>query len=130
MSHFLLPSTPIYGHVAPMVGIGRGLRERGHRVSVLTGSKFRAAVEAAGLGFLPLPAEADYDDAELDAWLPGRDRYRGLAAGRYSVIGLFVLPSVPAARRRSPPSRNAAGWGSLPVVIRMVASPDADPAAK
>ena len=25
MSHFLLPSTPIYGHVTPMRTIGRGL---------------------------------------------------------------------------------------------------------
>lgn len=92
MSHFLLPCTPIYGHVAPMIGIGRGLRARGHRVTLLSGSKFRVEAEAAGLRFLPLPAETDYDDANLDAWLPGRDRYRGLAAGRYDVIGLFVGP--------------------------------------
>jgi UDP:flavonoid glycosyltransferase YjiC (YdhE family) len=98
MSHYLLPSTPMYGHVAPMIGIGRGLLRRGHRVTLLTGSKFRSAAVDAGLSFLPLPAEADYDDADLDAWLPGRDRYRGLAAGRYDVIGLFVGP-LPAQHR-------------------------------
>ena len=98
MSHFLLPSTPMYGHVAPMIGIGRGLVQRGHRVTLLTGSKFRSAATDAGLSFLPLPAEADYDDADLDAWLPGRDHYRGLAAGRYDVIGLFVGP-LPAQHR-------------------------------
>ena len=59
MSHFLLPSTPIYGHVTPMVAIGRGLLERGHTATVLTGQKYVATVRAAGLGFRPLPVEAD-----------------------------------------------------------------------
>jgi MGT family glycosyltransferase len=99
MSHFLLPSTPLYGHVTPMLAIGRGLRQRGHRVTVLTGRKYRGAVQAAGLAFLPLPAEADYDDADLDAWLPGRERHKGrLAAGRYDIIGMFVRP-LPAQHR-------------------------------
>ena len=69
MSHFLLPATPIYGHVTPMVAIGRGLVTRGHRVTVLTGRKYAGTVRGAGLGFRPLPAEVDYDDAQLDAWL-------------------------------------------------------------
>ncbi len=92
MSHFLLPSTPIYGHVAPMLVIGRGLVERGHRVSVLTGRKYRRAVESGGMTFLPIPAEVDYDDAHLDQWLPNRERFKGIAAGRYDIIGLFVGP--------------------------------------
>lgn len=92
MSHFLLPSTPIYGHVAPMLTIGQGLAARGHRVSVLTGRKYRSAVESHGLAFLPLPAEVDYDDADLSAWLPGRERYKGIAAGRHDILGMFVRP--------------------------------------
>ncbi|SDT08458.1 UDP:flavonoid glycosyltransferase YjiC, YdhE family [Friedmanniella luteola] len=98
MSHFLLPATPIYGHVTPMVAIGRGLVERGHRVTVLTGRKYAATVRGAGLGFRPLPAEADYDDAQLDSWLPGRQRLRGVAAGRHDILGLFVGP-LPAQHR-------------------------------
>lgn len=92
MAHFLLPSTPIYGHVAPMLTIGRGLVLRGHRVTVLTGRKYRPAVEAQGMTFLPLPPEVDYDDAHLDRWLPDRDRYSGIAAGRYDILGMFVRP--------------------------------------
>lgn len=92
MAEFLLPSTPIYGHVQPMLTIGSGLARRGHAVTVLTGRKYQAAVRAAGLRFLPLPAAADYDDADLGAWLPDRDRYRGVAAGRHDVIGLFIRP--------------------------------------
>nr|WP_294692027.1 nucleotide disphospho-sugar-binding domain-containing protein [uncultured Friedmanniella sp.] len=98
MSHFLLPATPIYGHVTPMVAIGRGLVERGHSATVLTGRKYAATVRAAGLGFRPLPAEADYDDARLDDWLPGRQRLRGVAAGRHDILGLFVRP-LPAQHR-------------------------------
>jgi UDP:flavonoid glycosyltransferase YjiC (YdhE family) len=94
MSHFLLPSSPIYGHVTPMVAIGRGLVRRGHAVTVLTGRKYAATVRDAGLGFRALPAEADYDDAHLEDWLPDRDRYRGAAAGRYDILGLFVRPLV------------------------------------
>jgi MGT family glycosyltransferase len=92
MSHFLLPCTPIYGHVSPMLAIGRGLAGRGHRVTVLTGTKYRAAVEGSGLTHRPLPAEVDYDDADIDAWLPGRERHRGVAAGRHDIIGMFIRP--------------------------------------
>jgi UDP:flavonoid glycosyltransferase YjiC (YdhE family) len=94
MSHFLLPSSPIYGHVTPMVAIGRGLVERGHAATVLTGRKYAATARAAGLGFRALPAEADYDDAHLEDWLPDRQRYRGVAAGRYDILGLFIRPLV------------------------------------
>ena len=65
-----------------MLTIGRALAARDHRVTVLTGRKYGAAVQSFGLSFLPLPAEIDYDDANLGAWLPGRDRYKGIAAGR------------------------------------------------
>jgi UDP:flavonoid glycosyltransferase YjiC (YdhE family) len=94
MSHFLLPSSPIYGHVTPMVAIGRGLVQRGHSATVLTGRKYAATARAAGLGFRALPAEADYDDAHLEDWLPDRQRYRGVTAGRYDILGLFVRPLV------------------------------------
>lgn len=90
----LLASPPIYGHVSPIVTVARGLVGRGFAVDVLTGAKFRRAVEEAGAGFLPLPAAVDFDDADLDAFLPGRDRYSGLAALRHDMIGMFarVIP--------------------------------------
>lgn len=92
MAHFLLTSTPLYGHVTPMVTIGQGLVERGHRVDLLTGRKYAEAATVAGLGFRPLPDEADYDDAHLERWLPDRGRHRGIAAGRYDIIGMFIRP--------------------------------------
>lgn len=94
MGNFLLTSTPLFGHVAPLLAIGRALRARGHDVVMLTGTSFRTEIEAAGLSFLPLTPDVDFDDAHLDDWLPGRTRRRGLDAGRYDIIGLFVRPLV------------------------------------
>lgn len=92
MSHFLLPSAPLYGHLSPVVAVGRGLLERGHSVTVLTGRRYADLVTGSGLGFRPLTAEADYDDRRLEDWLPDRARQRGVAAGRYDIINLFVRP--------------------------------------
>ncbi|MFD1720014.1 glycosyltransferase [Amnibacterium endophyticum] len=90
MSKILMPSSPIWGHIAPMLVVGEDLQRRGHEVVVLTGRKYEDAVRRHGLGFVPLPAGVDYDDADLDAWLPGRDRYKGLAAVRYDITGMFA----------------------------------------
>lgn len=94
MSHLLLASTPLYGHVGPLVTVGQALRAAGHRVSLLTGRKYGGLVRAAGLRFLALPPAADYDDADLGSFLPGRGARTGLAAGRHDIIGLFIDPLV------------------------------------
>lgn len=98
MATVLIPSTPLYGHVTPMLAIGRALVARGHRVTVLTGGKYRLAAEANGMSFVALPPQVDYDDAYLDDWLPGRDEHRGLAAGRHDILGLFIRPLAEQAR--------------------------------
>jgi MGT family glycosyltransferase len=92
MATLLLPSSPIYGHLVPMLALARALVARGHDVTVLTGTKYRDHVQETGAAFLALPPEADYDDADLDAWLPGREQHRGLAAVRHDLIGMFVRP--------------------------------------
>ena len=45
-----------------MLAIAAELIERGHRVTVITGSRFRDAVEAVGATHRPLTGAADYDD--------------------------------------------------------------------
>lgn len=91
---FLLCSPPVHGHVTPVIELGRGLVERGDAVTVLTGRRYEDAVLRSGLAFAPLPAEVDFDDSDLDAWLPGRGEAKGLAAVRQDMIGMFarVLP--------------------------------------
>jgi MGT family glycosyltransferase len=92
MADVLIPLIPVYGHVVPLLAVGRGLLARGHRVTVLTGRKYAALVTASGLQFRPLPASVDFDDDDLDGWLPGRGQGGRLAAGRHDILGLFIGP--------------------------------------
>lgn len=90
MSNFLLCSTPVYGHVAPMITVGRHLVGSGHRVRMLTGSRFADAVTAAGMEHVSLPAGADYDDRDVAAAFPGRDRKRGIGKLQFDIENVFV----------------------------------------
>ncbi|MFC0680274.1 glycosyltransferase [Lysobacter korlensis] len=95
MTSVLLCSTPVHGHVAPMLNVARALRDAGWHVRFLTGARYRDAVVAAGAEFLPLPAEADYDDRDLNAAFPGRSAVDGLNRVKFDVKHIFLAP-VPA----------------------------------
>lgn len=71
MSKIIVAAPPITGELAPLLELARKLVGRGHDITVLTGSRFRAAVEGRGLAFSPLPGGADFDD-RLFGDLPGR----------------------------------------------------------
>ncbi|WP_396645812.1 glycosyltransferase [Microbacterium sp.] len=88
----LLCSSPIFGHVSPLITVAASLTEAGHDVIFLTGRKYQARVEDAGATFVALPAEADYDDADLEAWLPDRSSRKGLDAVVYDITGMFLRP--------------------------------------
>jgi len=75
-----------------MVDTARHLVERGHRVIVLTGSRFAERVAAVGADFRPLGGIADFDDRDVESYLPDRDRYRGLAQAQYDIQTIFVRP--------------------------------------
>jgi MGT family glycosyltransferase len=90
MSSVLLCASPIYGHVAPMLVIGRHLVESGHRVRMLTGRRFADAVTAAGIEHLPLPEGADYDDRDLSSAFPAAENMTGVKRLRFDVEHLFV----------------------------------------
>ena len=94
MPHYVFGSTPIQGHVAPMLAIAAELIERGHRVTVITGSRFRDAVEAVGATHRPLTGAADYDDRLMteddeDDDLP---ESKGLQLMREGMETIFVVP--------------------------------------
>ena len=72
MASYLLVSSPIAGHVAPVRAVGAALVQGGHRVRVLTGSRFAPQIEAAGMTFVCWPPEADYDDVDLNGSFPRR----------------------------------------------------------
>ncbi|MBB5789429.1 glycosyltransferase [Jiangella mangrovi] len=91
MSDILIASVPIHGHVTPLLGAAVGLVRRGHRVRFLTGARFASLVEETGSTFVALPADADYDDRQLDAVT--KDRPRGLAGLRFDVRQIFLTPA-------------------------------------
>jgi len=92
MSTYLLCASPIQGHIAPVIAIARDLVDRGHDVTVLTGSRFREAVVASGAAHRSLTGIADYDDRLMQDHLPDRDRHRGIAKLEYDVQTMFVRP--------------------------------------
>ncbi|PRY35668.1 nucleotide disphospho-sugar-binding domain-containing protein [Umezawaea tangerina] len=61
MAKIIVAAPPIEGELAPLLQLARGLAERGHLITVVTGSRFRAQVEQAGLGFVPHTGTADFD---------------------------------------------------------------------
>ncbi|MDH6182085.1 UDP:flavonoid glycosyltransferase YjiC (YdhE family) [Microbacteriaceae bacterium SG_E_30_P1] len=92
MSSFLICSTPVHGHVLPLLSVSRFLVSRGHRVRFLTGTRYRAAVEATGATWIGLPSGADYDDRNMDAAFPGRVGLKGPAGIRYDLEHIFIEP--------------------------------------
>jgi UDP:flavonoid glycosyltransferase YjiC (YdhE family) len=70
----LLTAIGSYGDVHPMVGLGRRLRERGHRVTIAVCPYFAELVERAGLEMLPLGTVEEYVEIvnNPDLWHPTR----------------------------------------------------------
>lgn len=98
MTSVIIASTPVRGHVTPLLAVAEALVAAGDRVRFLTGARYRDDVTATGAEFLPLPPEADYDDRDMDAAFPGRRGLRGPRGIRYDMIEIFLKP-VPAQLR-------------------------------
>ncbi|MGB4778219.1 glycosyltransferase, partial [Microbacterium sp.] len=93
MSSLLVCSTPVHGHITPLLAVTRALTSAGHDVRFLTGARYQRAVEAAGARFVPLPAEADYDDRDMDAAFPGRVGRTGVAGAKWDLQHIFLEPA-------------------------------------
>ena len=62
MSSIIVAVPPYTGELQPLLQIAGALVERGHAVTVLTGSRFGTRVAAVGARFAPLSGAADFDD--------------------------------------------------------------------
>jgi UDP:flavonoid glycosyltransferase YjiC (YdhE family) len=91
----LIPTTPIPGHLNPLLGLARILVKQGHEVLVQTGNTFKPTVEAAGIPFIPLLPEADVEPAQFFAKHP---EVHGKKPFEWFEFGLenFFLPRLPA----------------------------------
>lgn len=72
MAHFLLTPVGSSGDVHPFIGVGRGLKARGHDVTIVTAEPFRLVSERAGLRFVPTQSTAEFEQlaAHPKLWHP------------------------------------------------------------
>lgn len=92
MATVIAACAPLRGHVDPVLGVVRGLVADGHRVVMTTGSRFETLVRSAGAEFVALSGRADFDERDLDAYLPDLHRYRGVALSQYQLQHTFIHP--------------------------------------
>jgi rhamnosyltransferase subunit B len=90
MKHVLLTTVGSAGDVYPMLGLGAGLRARGHTVTLVCAPIFEGDVRAAGLEFIPLGTLDDIRAAlnEPDLWHP----VKGLAVIARLAILKYMRP--------------------------------------
>lgn len=92
MSSIIIASIPVYGHVMPLLTVAQRFVERGDDVRFVTGARFADKVSATGATFVPLPAEADFDDRSVFE-RPERAKLKGVKALVYDVEHVFALPA-------------------------------------
>src|SRR5262245_58509621 len=93
MSSILIASVPFNGHVTPLLTVAEGFVRRGDDVRFLTGARFADRVRATGASFVPLPADADFDETTIVADLPERAHLKGTKALAFDFDRVFVRPA-------------------------------------
>lgn len=73
--NIIIASSPLTGHVNPLLSLTRLLTGSGHTVKALCASTFRAGFINAGAGFIPFPLSIDRDFNDLYSALPERTSY-------------------------------------------------------
>jgi len=68
--NYLLITQGSHGDVLPFTGLGRRLRERGHRVTLVTNGHFQEEASANGFDFVPIGTDEDYQEefANPEIW--------------------------------------------------------------
>lgn len=89
----LLCSTPVHGHVTPLLSVARALVAAGHDVRFLTGARYRTAVEATGARWVALPPTVDFDDTAIDAAFPERVGLQGVEGAKWDLQNIFLRPA-------------------------------------
>lgn len=85
VSKFLFVTSPVTGHVVPLLPLARKLVERGHQVRWYTSARFQSRIEAAGARFLPFQSARDIDYHHLNDLFPERARLKGIAQGKWDL---------------------------------------------
>lgn len=88
MTQVIIGATDAQGHTSPMLFIAAELVRRGHQVTFITGTQFRAAVEKTGATFAGFSAAAEIDKALLVS--PERLALQGLEQVKYDLKHLVI----------------------------------------
>jgi zeaxanthin glucosyltransferase len=110
MSHFGLLCPAASGHLNPMTTLGHALRQRGHRVTLLTIADGRAKALAAGLEFAPIGA-SEYPEGSTRALFARLGELSGAAAFRATVAHFQQATRV--VLRDAPPALRQLGVDAL-----------------
>ena len=99
MSSIIIVSVPFHGHVTSLLTVAGNFVNRGDDVRFITGSRFADRVRATGASYVPLPAEADFDDRSLLGSFPERARLKGIKACAFDVEHVIARPAKAHTRR-------------------------------
>ena len=93
MSSIIVTSIPAHGHVTPMLAVAKNFVNRGDDVRFITGARYAEKVAATGASFVPLPAEADFDDQNFLTTFPERAKLKGVKAVAFDMENVFIRPA-------------------------------------
>ena len=93
MSSIVVASIPAHGHITPLLTVAENFVKRGDDVRFVTGSRYADKVAATGATFVPLPAEADFDDQHLLTSFPDRAKLKGVRAAVFDIENVFARPA-------------------------------------
>jgi len=118
MPHFLLLPVGSHGDVHPFVAIGKGLRERGHRVTMITSEPFRDVAARNGLEFVATLTSDEYNSMmrNPDLWHPNKGLKVIL---NRELIQKYTPVMFDAIRERYEPGKTVAVGGSLAFAARI-----------
>jgi MGT family glycosyltransferase len=94
MAKFLVGTTALLGHVAPLAPIVAELVRRGHDVRWYTGSHYRERVEATGASFQQMRFAVDQSEVSVNERFPERASLTGTNSLLFDIRHLFAAESV------------------------------------
>ena len=85
MTRFLFVTTPVTGHVSPLLPVAKKLVERGHEVQWYTSTRFQQHIEAVGATFVPYHTARDMDFHRANELYPERAQLKGIAQFKWDM---------------------------------------------
>lgn len=99
MPRIVVATTSQTGHVLPVLSLLSPLRDAGHDLTFVTGSRWADRLRREGIRHVPLQGKADYDAADVNVTFPAR---KHVAVGPelldYDLRTLFIEPMADQAR--------------------------------